>query len=50
VNYREAFTSPESKAFDEFGGIRLLLEHHGIPWYRNDALLADIDPHTHTGS
>jgi hypothetical protein len=47
VNYREAFTSPENKAFDEFSGVRLLLEHHGIPWYRNDALLADIDPSTH---
>src|SRR5262249_50730862 len=45
VNYREAFTTPESKAFDEFGGLRLLLQHHRIPMFRNDALRADIDPH-----
>ena len=47
VTYREAFTSPESKAFDEFGGMNRLLKHHRIPAFRNDALLADIDPHTH---
>jgi hypothetical protein len=44
VDYRRVFTSPESTAFDEFGGIKKLLEHHGVPIYRDDGAIADIDP------
>lgn len=47
LSYRDAFTSPQSLAFDEFGGIRQLLDHHGIAFYRNDSSFADIDPDTY---
>jgi hypothetical protein len=43
VNFRDVFTSPKNRAFDEFGGIRLLLNHHKIPFFRDDRLLADIN-------
>src|SRR5262249_38799609 len=45
VNSREAFPPPENKAFDEFGGLHLLLNHPRTPFYRDDPLRADIDPH-----
>lgn len=47
LNYREVFTSPESMAFDEFGGIRQLLDRHGIEFFRNDRCFADLDPTTY---
>jgi hypothetical protein len=47
VDFRKVFTSPKSWAFDEFGGIRLLLKDHNIPFFRNDDYLADIDRNSH---
>ena len=43
IRFRDVFTSPKSRAFDEFGGIRMLLNHHGIRFFRNDDYLADIN-------
>jgi hypothetical protein len=43
VSFRDAFTSTKSRAFDEFGGIRVLLDHHKIPFFRDDRYLADIN-------
>jgi hypothetical protein len=47
VSFREVFTSSQNRAFDEFGGVRLLLTEHGIPFFRDDNYLADIDSHVH---
>jgi hypothetical protein len=44
VNFRDVFASPKSRAFDEFGGMRILLNYHGIPFFRSDPYVADIDP------
>jgi hypothetical protein len=43
LGYRSAFTSGKSLAFDEFGGMRVLLRSHRIPFFRDDSYLADID-------
>ena len=42
VSFRKAFSDPRSFAFDEFGGMTAIYEHHGIPVFRNDAFFADI--------
>lgn len=47
LSYREVFTSSESRAFDEFGGVKPLLDHHHIEFFRNDRCIADIDPCTY---
>jgi hypothetical protein len=43
VSFRDVFASPERRNFDEFGGLRILLNYHKIPFYRNDNYLADIN-------
>lgn len=43
VSFRDVFTSPERRCFDEFGGMRLILNHHSIPFFRDDRCLADIN-------
>src|SRR5262249_25313434 len=45
ITYTDVFTSEKAFAFDEFSGVRTLLMHHQIPFFRNDSYLADIDPH-----
>jgi Family of unknown function (DUF6625) len=42
ASFREAFSDPRSFAFDEFGGMQAIYEHHGIRVFRNDAFFADI--------
>jgi hypothetical protein len=44
ASFRDAVSDPRSLQFDEFGGMKLIFEHHGIPVFRNDAFLAEITP------
>jgi hypothetical protein len=44
ARFRDAVSDPRSLAFEEFGGMKLIFEHHGIPVFRNDAFLAEIKP------
>ena len=43
VRFRDAVSDPRSLAFEEFMGMKVIFEHHGIPVFRNDAFLADIN-------
>lgn len=47
VSFRRAATTAGPVAFDEFGGIKRILEHHRIPVFRDDRMLADIDQHVY---
>lgn len=47
LSHTDVFMSTKNRAFDEFGGIRILLNHHGIPMFRDDTLIADISPYTY---
>ena len=47
VSFRDVFANPKSRAFDEFGGVRFLLNYHKIPFFRDDNYLADIDRNTY---
>src|SRR5262245_24421952 len=42
VRFRDAVSDPRSLAFEEFGGMKVIFERHGIPVFRNDAFFADI--------
>jgi hypothetical protein len=43
VDFRDAISSPKVRSFAEFRGILPLLQHHKIPFFRDDNYLADID-------
>ncbi len=43
VSYRDVYTESTVRGFCEFGGTRILLDHHKIPYFRNDRYLADIN-------
>jgi hypothetical protein len=42
---REAVSVPQTFAFEEFVGMKVIYDHHGIPFFRNDAFVADIKRH-----
>ena len=42
ARFRDAVSDPRSFAFEEFMGMNLIFDHHGIPVFRNDAFFADI--------
>jgi hypothetical protein len=47
ISFRDVFTTSKLRAFDEFGGLTILLKQHKVPYFRCDDYLADIDQHVY---